>query len=396
LIVVNPRETKLEQYAAHGIRYAYGEEAATINGLLKSDAAKAAADAIRSAENLLVFYGSDGLGLEGSTALAAACAGLLSGTGHAGKANSGLIGVWPRANDQGAWELGFRPAADLAEAFKGKVVYIAGADPAGDDPKLKEALKGAKAVIVQELFLTETARLANVVLPAQSYTEREGSVTSAERRVQRYYPAILPVGEAGADFSITSAIAMELGMEMEGQIAARVMDRLAASEAAFADLSFQKLAETTDQWPIVGRSDLYYGGTTYENKQGLGATLPLVNIKAKTAREAEKGEPIHPDESHFVAVPVTQLYDNGITVRTTALLQSLIGEASLRVHPDTAVRFGLHDSVKIHLDGFESSIKVVLDETVPASVGLVPRSMGVPLHGPAVVSVKAPTQEGQP
>ena len=89
-----------------------------------------------------------------------------------------MIGVWPHANDQGAWELGFQPASDLANSLKDKLVYIVAADPAGDDPSLAEALKSARAVIVQELFLTETAKLAQVVLPAQAYTERDGSFTS--------------------------------------------------------------------------------------------------------------------------------------------------------------------------------------------------------------------------
>ena len=395
LIMVNPRETRLERYAAHVIRYAYGEEAATLRGLLKADSAKAAAEAIRSAENLLVFFGSEGLGLDGSADLAFACAGLLRECGHVGQVNSGLIGVWPGPNDQGAWELGFRPVDDLAEAFKDKTVYIVAADPAGDDPHLAEALKTAKSVIVQDLFLTETAKLGNVVLPAQSFSEREGSLTSAERRVQRFYPAIPPRGEAGADFSITSAIAMELGMEMDGHAASLVMDRLAASAHAFAGLSFLKLAECVDQWPIVGRDDLYYGGTTYENSQGLGVSLPLAGRPAGAASVRSRKKTLHPDDSHFMAVPITSLYDQGTTVRNTPLLLAHIGEASLRIHPDTAKKLDLQDSAEIRLDGFAANLKVVVDETVPASVGLVPRSMGIPLHEPALVKVNPVKQEGR-
>ncbi len=97
---------------------------------------------------------------------------------------------------------------------------------------------------VQELFLTETAKLADVVLPAQAYTEREGSFTSGERRVQRFYPAVPPRGETKADFAITAAIAKELGLELEGRSASLVMDKLAASVKAFAGISYRKLAES--------------------------------------------------------------------------------------------------------------------------------------------------------
>ena len=273
LIVANARQTKLERYARFAVRYAYGDEVETVIGLANQPKI---GEAITAAENLLVLYGSDGLGLAGSSALASACAELVKP--HIGKPNNGLIGVWPHANDQGAWELGFQPAPDLVETLKDKVVYIVAADPAGDDPSLAEALKGARSLIVQELFLTETAKLADVVLPAQAYTERDGSFTSGERRVQRFFPAVPPRGEAHPDFAITAQLAAGLGLALESRSASHVMDKLAASVKAFSGLSFLKLSEVTTQWPIVGRGDMYYGGTTYENTQGLGAHLVLSSL----------------------------------------------------------------------------------------------------------------------
>ena len=61
----------------------------------------------------------------------------------------------------------------------------------GDDPSLTDVVRDAGFVVVQDLFLTETAKLADVVLPAQPFTEREGTYTSGERRVQRFYPAVV-------------------------------------------------------------------------------------------------------------------------------------------------------------------------------------------------------------
>ena len=270
LIVVNARETKLERYAKFVIRYSYGDESKTVRGL--KDQPKIG-EALTAAENLVILYGSDGLGLEGCSALASACAELVQG--RAGRPNNGLIGVWPHANDQGAWELGFQSPSNLAESLQGKIVYIVAADPVGDDPKMAEALKTARTVIVQELFLTETAKLADILLPAQAYTEREGSFTSGERRVQRFYPAVPARAQARPDFAITAQIAAGLGLEIEGCSASHVMDKLSASVKAFSGISYLKLAEVVDQWPIVGRSDMYYGGTTYANKQGLGVQLAL-------------------------------------------------------------------------------------------------------------------------
>ncbi len=144
-----------------------------------------------------------------------------------GKPNNGLIGVWGRANDQGAWEMGFEVEEDLAKVLKGKAVYIVGADPVADDPKLAKALEGAEFVAVQDVMETATTEIADVVLPAQAFTEREGTFTSGERRVQRFYPAVPVTGEAKADFSITSQIARHMGVVLEGTSVSAVFDILA-------------------------------------------------------------------------------------------------------------------------------------------------------------------------
>ncbi len=383
LIVAGGRATKLEKYAKFVVRYAYGDEAATVTGLAKK--AKVG-EAISTAENLVVLYGSDGLGLEGSSALASACANLLVETKHVNKANNGLIGVWPRANDQGAWELGFKAEPDLAKALKGKTVYVVAADPAGDDPALAQALKEAKFVIVQELFPTATARLADVVLPAQAFTEREGSFTSGERRVQRFYPAVRPLPETRPDFAITAQLAKAAGVELEGRSPLLVMERLAAETPAFAGISYRKLAEVSEQWPIVGRGDLYYGGTTYENSQGLGVQLAL---KALTPIPSPKGRGgPRPKENQWLAVPVTRLYDRGVTVATSGLLTERIGELTVALHPDGAKKLGLDGTAEVRLNGTAAKARVVVDENVPASVVLLPRSMGFPIHAPAVAELK--------
>jgi len=106
LIVANARETKLDKFANFVVRYANGDEVMAVQDM---GGKSKIAEAFAKAQNAIVLFGSDGLGMEGSSNVAAACADLLVKTGHMGKRNNGLIGVWPKANDQGAWELGFRP-----------------------------------------------------------------------------------------------------------------------------------------------------------------------------------------------------------------------------------------------------------------------------------------------
>ena len=388
LIVVNPRATKLDKFAKYTIRYAYGDEVKTIDDFSKESKI---ADEFIKAKNAIVFFGSEGQGLNGTSALASSCATLLQETNHIGRANNGLIGVWQRANDQGAWEVGLRPEENLANALKGKTVYIVGVDPVGDDPKLAKALEEAKFVAVQDVLETATTEIADVVLPAQAFSEREGTFTSGERRVQCFYRAVPPEGDSKPDFTITSMIAKQMGIILEGASVSAVFDVLASSIEAFTDLNYAKLAEVHGQWPIVGRGDLYYGGTTYENTQGLGVQLAPAAQTGGTVRipKVKQEAVLRPKERELLAVPVNKLYDRGVTVSPAELLDQRIGEATIALHPDAAERLGVEAGkrVKISFDGVSGDAIVKIDDTISAGVALVPRSMGIAIKEPVPAKV---------
>ena len=392
LLVLNARETKLDRYASYVVRYAYGDEVKSVQDLGKKGKV---GDAFLNAENAVILFGSDGLGFSGSADLASACATLLQETEHAGKPNNGLIGVWGRANDQGAWEIGFNVAENLSEVLKGKAVYIAGVDPVYDDQKLAEALRGAAFVAVQDVIETATTDIADVVLPAQAFTEREGTYTSGERRVQRFYPAVPITGEAKPDFAITALIARQMGIDLEATSALLVFARLAKSVKSFEGLDYAKLAEVRAQWPIVGRSDLFYGGTTYENAQGMGATLSTAASRGETVSipRVEREAVPRPSKDEVLAVPVTTLYDRGTTVMKSAnLLRDWIGGPTISVHPDAAQKLGVNggDLVSVNFNGASAEAVVKLDPTISVGVALIPRSMGLAVNEPVAVQVAAP------
>ncbi len=409
LIVANPRPTKLDRAAHIQLRYPYGAEATAVLAMLNSLSAKRpdlpgaaaqslmrdqqfqeAAKVFAEVQNAVILFGSEGTGLPASQALAQACANLLVATNHTGRANNGLVGVWSKANDQGAWDMGFRPLSDLAGALKAaRALYIVAADPAGDDPALAEA---ARFLVVQELYLTQTARLADVVLPVQSFVEREGSYTSGERRVQRYYPAIPAAPGSLADFSVAAEIGARSGMGLESRATSRVMARIAETVPGYAGLSYTRLAQVTEQWPIVGRGDMYYGGTTYENSQGLGVQLASAVERGETASLGW----IQPPEVSIprfgvLVVPVTRLYDRGLTVTSSKLLNQRIPEPYVAMHPNTAQRFKIAEGGKAQVLFNESSVLVnaLLDASLPENVLLVPRSMGIPIYDPAPAEIRA-------
>ena len=301
--------------------------------------------------------------------------------------NNGLVGVWSRANDQGAWEIGFRPLPNLSEAFKQyEAIYIAGADPVADDPSLAETLRNAGFVVVQDLFLTETARLADVVLPVQPFTEREGTYTNGERRVQRFYPGVVR-NEFWPDYAVTAAICKLVGLNVESA-PLRIFSKLAARVPAFKELTYPLLAQVTEQWPIVGREEVYYGGTLYANHQGLGAQLALPSQVPSLAWPALP-EVNHPEDT-LLAVPVTILYDHGQLVFRSTLLHQRIPQTLVRLNPADANRLGFSDGsrVKLQLNGSPLEALLNLDDGVPEGIVVVPRSLGIPLYSPSVVELQ--------
>jgi NADH-quinone oxidoreductase subunit G len=436
LIVLNMRESKHDRAAAFSLRYPFGMAPAAalalvnaisqkrpdlpegIQDLARSADLKAAAKAFAEAQNAIVLYGSDGMGLAETQALAQACANLLLATNHVGRPNNGLLGVWPRANDQGAWELGWKPSPNLAaEMAEVQALYIVAADPVSDDPAFQSVFGGQKFVVVQDLYLSQTARLADVVLPVQSWLERDGSYTSGERRVQRFNPvlqptlavptkvespsprraqvlsAIRPALEGPqADFAIPSWIAERIGIAgLAHTGAAAVFAQIAAEVSAFSGLSYQKLAQVHEQWPIVGRSDLYYGGTTYENTQGLGASLPLSDTGSLLLSWPQVMDFKLP-KLGAIAFPISRLYDCGSTLRLAEVLDQRVGEPFLVISSAEAARLKVSDGGMVRVTFSETGQSAVVqarpDERLPERVVLAPRSFGLPISGPAAVELK--------
>jgi NADH-quinone oxidoreductase subunit G len=398
LIVVNPRATKLDRYAAQIVHYAYGQENAVLSafrpGACENQPAdiQMAAEAFAKAENAVVLFGSDGIGLAASNALAHACAQLLIDTGHTGRPNNGLVGVWHNGNLQGAWDMGFRPVSSLQQAVASAgALYVAGADPLRDHPALLETLS-QKFLVVQDLFLTETARHADVVLPVQVLTEREGTFTNGERRLQRYYPAV-PSRGGLPDFVIAWRIAKLMNIDLEARHAGIVLLQIANQVAGYAGMTYQKLAEVTEQWPIIGRKDLYYGGTGYDNHQGMGKHLTTA-----ASRDEEVVLPAAPEYTHdtlpagaLVVVPITRLYDRSNVMLPAELLHSRLADPALSMHPDTAAQYGFtaNTMVQVSLNGVTGEVKIRLDADLPLAVALLPRSTGLPLDGVTILNVPA-------
>jgi hypothetical protein len=109
-------------------------------------------------------------------------------------------------------------------------------------------------------------------------------------------------------------------------------------------------------------------------------------LNAPIAIPPVKGKSLRPDEDTLLSVPITRLYDRGITIFASEILHLRTGEAAVLLHPESARKLGLVAGEQVTLGGFR--VEVQLDTTVPASVALLPRSMGLPVSDPAVVELK--------
>jgi NADH-quinone oxidoreductase subunit G len=168
---------------------------------------------------------------------------------------------------------------------------------------------------------------------------------------------------------------------------------MAADHPSFAGLNYAKLAEVEPQWPIVGRNDMYYGGTTYANKHGLGVQLSNTAQRGEkiSLPRIQKTTTLRPNDKKLLAIPITKLYDHGVTVSTSGLLDDRSGEAYVALNPGTAEKLGVipGQHVTLKLDGASEVVIVKVNDSISTGVALVPRSMGLPISGPMEVSLKA-------
>src|SRR5271157_2895693 len=151
-------------------------------------------------------------------------------------------------------EPGLRIPNMMDEAIEGafKGLYLQGEDIAQSDPDTKHITAGLRAmecVIVQDLFLNETARYAHVFLPGASFLEKDGTFTNAERRISRVRKAIEPLAGM-ADWEVTMALANAIGVPMHYNHPSEIMDEVAATTPTFKGVSYARLDELGSiQWP---------------------------------------------------------------------------------------------------------------------------------------------------
>lgn len=215
------------------------------------------------------FFGGEITRLPDGEEAASAVINLALLTGNIGRAGAG---VWPLrdgANHQGALDMNCVPAEngagerDIYAAASGsvKAMLISNENPVGDPDRhrasaAREALNALDFLVVHDLFLTETAQLADVVLPATTWTEVSGTLTNVDRHVQLLRPAIIPIADSRPLWDALNDLAGLIGHDLGYGDAADVFDAITVAVPAYAGLSHQRLDwEGGMQWPVRTADD---------------------------------------------------------------------------------------------------------------------------------------------
>jgi len=263
------------------------EASEALTGVPAADV-RAAARLFATGGNAAIYYGLGVTEHSQGTTTVMAMANLAMATGNIGKLGAGVNPLRGQNNVQGACDMGSFPheltgyrhvsddaaratfedmwgvpiSADpglripnmLDDAVEGtfKALYIQGEDIAQSDPDTHHVTAGLRAmecVVVQDLFLNETAKYAHVFLPGSSFLEKDGTFTNAERRINRVRRVMSPLGGL-ADWEATVALSNALGFPMNYSHPGEIMDEIASLTPSFAGVSYAKLdAEGSLQWP---------------------------------------------------------------------------------------------------------------------------------------------------
>ncbi len=253
-----------------------------------------------------------------------------------------------------------------------KFLYIMGENPMVTEPDLKhveEALSAVDFLVVQDIFLTETARFADVVLPGCCWAEKDGTFTNTERRVQRIRKAISPVGESRPDWEIIRDIARACGDGgFEYSSPSDIFDEIASLTPSYAGMSYERLGISGLQWPCPSAQ---HPGTPFLHESGFTRGKGLFSV-VEYDSEAEKVREDYP----FVLMTgrVGFQYHSGTMSRRSSALNREVPEAFAEINPDDAEKMKVEsgDVVRIVNPNGEIVVEALVTDRVNPGEVFVP------------------------
>ncbi len=325
-------------------------------------------------------------------------------TGNIGRESTGVNPLRGQNNVQGACDLGGLPnvftgyqpvtsldvVAKFEKAWKSKLddkpgltatemipaaaegrikgLFILGENPMVSDPDLHHAEKGLsnlEFLVVQDIFMTETAGLADVILPAACFAEKDGTFSNTERRVQRVRKAVEPPGLARADWEILTDLARRMGLDWNYESAEDIFKEIASLTPSYAGISYERLDRESLQWPCPEES---HPGTRFLHQgmftRGKGMFTPVEHQEPKEL----------PDREYPLTLTtgrvLYQYHTRTMTGRSKGV-NDLAPECLVEVHPEDAAKYGLKDGGLTRIASRRGEIKAKITLTDKVGRGVV-------------------------
>ena len=335
------------------------------------------------------------------------CANLAMLTGNVGVAGGGVNPLRGQNNVQGACDLGGLPnvypgyqavsvpavkekfeqawgvtglddqvgltvteIVDAAGDGRIRALYVMAENPMMSDPDLNHArhcLERLEFLVVQDIYMTKTSELADVVLPGASFAEKDGTFTGTDRRIQRVRKAIEPLGQAKPDWEIVCELAHRMGASgFEFGSAAEIMDEIAAVTPIYGGVRYDRLEELGYlQWPCPNAE---HPGTPYLHKgkfsRGLGKFHALEYLAPAELPD---------DEYPFTLTTGRMMFHwhTGTMTRRSDKLHQEVSSAYMEMHPEDAKRVGLNGSRRVQVRSRRGEIELDVRITDRIRPGIV-------------------------
>lgn len=324
-------------------------------------------------------------------------------TGHLGKESSGINPLRGQNNVQGACDMGALPntfpgyqnvvdqkSIDffesawgvklnpitglripemLDEAYDGniKAMYVMGEDPVLTDPDanhVKKAIENLEILVVQDLFMSETAKFADVIFPASSYAEKDGTFTNTERRVQRVRKAVDLPGQARLDWEILCDFAKRMGGSgFDYRNSEEIFEEIRQTTPSYRGINYERIDKVGISWPCPTEN---HPGTKYLHKgvfpRGKGLMVPV---------EYEPPAELTNEEYPILLTTGRMLYHYNVTTRFSGKLDGIRPYELAEVNPVDAKRMGLEEEDFIQVTSRRGSIKTRITITDRVKPGMM-------------------------
>jgi formate dehydrogenase major subunit len=276
-----------------------------------------------------------------------------------------------------AWGVDYlpeKPGLKVTEMVPGayngtlKAMYIIGENPLVSDPDLnhtQKSLSKLEFLVVQDIFLTETAQVANVVLPAVCFAEKEGTFSNTERRVLRVRKAVEPPGQARQDWEIICDIATRMGYPMSYASSEAIMDEIRQVTPSYAGITYSRINREGIPWPCP---NLEHPGTPILHREQFTRGKGLFHA-INYIPPAEKTDLDYP--LYLTTGRLLYQYHTGTMTMRTDGLNEKAPDCHVEIAPEDAQRYGVADDAVAAVASRRGTIQVRVKVSPKAVVGTV-------------------------